>query len=511
MKRTAHYILVVAFFTLQVAAQPASNVNKKELDDYFAQMQTDWNIPSIAIGVVKDGELVYSETFGVKEEGKKQKPDEHTLYAIASNSKAFTATLIAMLVEEGKLSWKDKVVDYLPYFKVYDSWVSKEMTIEDLLSHRSGLGTFSGDIMWYKSGLSSEEIIKKTLHLPKAFDFRAGFGYSNIMYITAGELIKIITGKTWGENVQERILDPLGMSRTIYSPLLLDSKGNYATPHSLRNEQNIPINWVDWEEVAALGGLISSVSDVSKWMIFNMNGGIWESDTLITKSSLSKLWTPFNNFYVNKFSDDPAKMHFRGYGLGWGLSDYYGNLKVAHTGGYDGMITAVTMIPDQNLGVVVLTNGLNSPIRAATNYALDKFLGVETKDWSKELLEKTMARKKSDTRIENMKNSRIENTVPSLPLEGYVGTFISDIHGKINVELVDDELKLSFEHSHELSATLKHWHFDIWELDWDHEHAWFSFGTVGFIMNNQLEIKGLEFDVPNNDIFFYELKPYKVK
>lgn len=511
MKRTALYLLISSLVAIQAYTQSNNKVDKKELNAYFAQMQEDWNIPSIAIGVVKDGKLVYSESFGVKEMGKKEKPDEHTLYAIASNSKAFTATMIAMLVEEGKLSWKDKVVDYLPYFKLYDPWVSKEMTIEDLLSHRSGLGTFSGDIMWYKSDLSSEEIIKKAAHLPEKFDFRAGFGYSNIMYITAGEIIKKVTGNTWGENVQERILDPLGMDRTIYSPQQLDGKGNLATPHSLNDENNVPIDWVDWEEVAALGGLISSVSDVSKWMIFNMNGGIWESDTLIKKSSLSRLWTPYNNFYVNKFSDDPAKMHFRGYGLGWGLSDYYGNLKVAHTGGYDGMITAVTMLPDQNLGVVVLTNGLNSPILAATNYALDKFLGVETKDWSKELLERTNAWKKSDTRIEDRKKSRVENTRPSLPIEEYTGTFISDIYGEIKVDLVGEELKISFEHATELSATLKHWHYDVWEIDWDHEHAWFSFGTVGFTMNNQIEIKGLEFDVPNNDIFFYELKPYKLK
>lgn len=499
-------LLLTVFFSVSVQAQ----VDTEELSTYFSQMQKDWNIPSISIGIVKNGELVYNESFGVKEIGKNEKPDANTLYAIASNTKAFTATMIAMLVEEGKLNWDDKVKDYLPYFELYDPWVSNNLTIRDMLSHRSGLGTFSGDIMWYKSDLTSEEIIRYAANLPKAFDFRAGFGYSNIMYITAGELIKVVTGKTWGENVQERILDPLGMERTIYSPDKLNEKGNYSTPHSLEKGENIPIPWVDWEEVGALGGLISSVSDVTKWMTFNMDQGIWEEDTLVTQFSLNRLWTPHNNFYVNQFSDNPANTHFSGYGLGWGLSDYYGNLKVSHTGGYDGMITAITMIPDQKLGVVVLTNGLNSPIRAATNYALDKFLGVEARDWSADLLKRTEDRKKRDTRIEDAKAKRVLKTKPSLELTNYTGTYMSDIYGEIKVSLDGKQLKLEFEHADDLSATLEHWHYDVWEIIWDNPHAWFSFGTVSFTLDNNLKVKGLEFYVPNNDIFFEELEPYKV-
>lgn len=272
-------LFIIAGQSMLIQAQ--SNVDLKALDAYFTQMVKEWELPSASIGIVKDGKLVFKGNYGVKEIGKKVAPDENTLYAVASNSKAFTSAILGMLVQEGKLKWDDKVRDYLPYFAVYDDWVSEHVTVQDLLSHRVGLGTFSGDNIWYKSNRSAEEIIKSIKYVPQAFDFRAGYGYSNLMYITAGELIKTITGKTWGENVTERILEPLGMDRSIYKLEDLDEKGNYVTPYVYRDGENIKINWVDWETVAATGGLISSVSDMSKWMIFNMNHGIHGKDTYL--------------------------------------------------------------------------------------------------------------------------------------------------------------------------------------------------------------------------------------
>jgi CubicO group peptidase (beta-lactamase class C family) len=221
----------------------AQNVDLQKLDNYFEKTVKDWNIPGMSVGIVKNGEIIFSNGYGVLEVGKPEKPDGNTLYATASNSKAFTSALIAMLVQRGKLNWDDKVQKYLPWFELYDPFVSRETTIKDLLCHRVGLGTFSGDFIWYKSDLTSEEIIKRIKYLEPAFNFRDGFGYSNVMYITAGEIIKQITGKTWGENVQERILDPIKMNRTIYSLKELDEKGNYATPHAFEEEKNLPIRF----------------------------------------------------------------------------------------------------------------------------------------------------------------------------------------------------------------------------------------------------------------------------
>jgi len=510
MKNIFYLIIFNLFLYSGVQAQSGTKVDLKKLNKYYAKMVKDWDIPSASIGIVKKGKLIFKGNYGILEEGKKEKPNEQTLYAIASNSKAFTSAIIGMLVQEGKLNWDDKVKKHLPYFAMYDPWVSEHITIRDILCHRSGLGTFSGDNIWYKSNATSKEIIKHIKHVQQDFEFRAGFGYSNLMYITAGEVIKIITGKTWGENVKERILDPLGMNRTISSVKDLSKKGNFATPHARIKNKNIAIPWVNWDNVAATGGLISSVEDVSKWMIFNLNNGIKGNDTLLSKKTRNIVWTPHNNFQTNH-ADKNFDQHFSAYGLGWNLSDYHGRMKIGHTGGYDGMITAITLIPDEELGIVVLTNGVKSPIGAATNYALDVFLELEEKDWSANHLNRTNKRKEADTRISDRKEKRVLNTTPNILRKNFVGEYNSDIYGKISIIDNSGQLKLVFEHSPLLTASLTHWNYDVWEIHWDHPQAWFSFGTIKINTDNSLKVIGFDFDVPNNDFFFEELKPYKTK
>ena len=507
------FTVLLLFFCLSTVtlAQVESKVDLNELDKYFKKMVSDWDVPSASIGIVKDGELIFTGNYGVMEIGKKESPNEKTLYAIASNSKAFTSAIIGMLVQEGKLNWNDKVKKHLPYFAVYDSWVSEHTTIRDLLSHRVGLGTFSGDNIWYKSDFTTKEIIERIPYVPQAYEFRAGYGYSNLMYITAGELIEAVTGKSWSTNVKERILDPLGMDRTIASVNDLDQMGNYATPHGRTNNKNHPIPWVSWDNVAATGGLISSVEDISKWMIFNLNNGVVEGDTLFSKTTRNMVWTPHNNFMVDHTTPNDFERHFNGYGLGWGLSDYHGKMKVGHTGGYDGMITAVTLIPDENIGVVVLTNGVKSPIMAATYYALDKFLGVEEKNWSEDLLKSYHESEQKDTRIADRKAKRILNTKPTVLPEDFTGTYQSDLCGKIFIRKKDEQLHLEFEHYPQLAATLTHWHYNVWEIHWDYDQAWFDFGTIKINTDHTLEVRGFEFDVPNNDFFFEEIHPIKIK
>lgn len=511
MKPKYIFIALTVFFTSFSQAQKTAKVDVNKIDAYLNQMAIDWEVPSMSVGVVKDGKIVFSKSYGVLEVGKNEKPDSNTLYAIASNSKAFTAALIGMLVQEGKLSWDDKVKAYLPYFEVYDPWVTKEITIRDLLSHRVGLGTFSGDVIWYKSNLSAEEIVKGAKYLPKAFDFRDGYGYSNVMYIAAGEVIRKVTGKPWHEVVKERILNPLGMNRTVTSPDKLSSVGNFATPHGRKDGVNFPIAWENWEEIGALGGLISSVNDVSKWMIFTLDKGIHGKDTLLTSKTYNLLLTPHTNFTVDHTKKNDFNRHFSAYGLGWSLSDYHGNLRIGHTGGYDGMITAITMIPDQNLGVVVLTNGLKSPISAASNYLVDMYTGVKPKDWNKELLTRTNSFEQKDSRVSDRIRKRVLHTQPSFSFDTYVGTYKSAIYGNIFITNENQQLCLRFEHSPHLSAKLSHWHFDVFKIEWDTPHAWLDFGTLKFNFDTNLEIIGLDFDVPNDDIFFEELKPMKVK
>lgn len=506
------FLLVTCFLlNTEMWAQSTPDVDLVALDKYYAKMVKDWDLPGASIGIVKDGELIFSGNYGVKEIGKSEKPNNKTLYAIASNSKAFTSAIIGMLVQKGKLGWNDKVQKHLPYFEMYDSWVSEHITIRDLLSHRVGLGTFSGDNVWYKSTISEEEIIKRIKDVPQAYEFRAGYGYSNLMYITAGEIIKKVTGKSWAENVKEHILSPLGMDRTISGLTELKSKGNFSTPHARKENVNYEIPWVDWDNVAATGGLISSVEDISKWMIFNLNNGIHDGDTLLTANTRNMVWRPHTNHGVDHTSPNDFKRHFNAYGLGWGLSDYHGRMRVGHTGGYDGFITAINLIPDENLGVVVLTNGVKSPIIAATYYALDKFLGAETKDWSAKHLESRNKYEQRDTRIADRKAKRIMNTQPDILQDKFVGNYDSKLGGKINILQKGDKLKLEFEDAPLMSASLTHWHHDVWELHWDHPQAWFSFGTIKINTDNNLKVIGFDFDVPNDDFFFEELKPFKIK
>ncbi len=516
MKHTINLFFLLIAITFSACKQnqttntTTATVDLEKLDAYYSKMVKDWNIPSASIGIVKDGKLVFTGNYGVLEEGKPEQPNQNTLYAIASNSKAFTSALIGMLVQEGKLDWNDKVKKHLPYFSLFnDEWISSEMTIRDLLSHRSGLGSFSGDVIWNKSSLTSEEIIKRAKHLPKAFDFRDGWGYSNLMFITAGEIIKKVSGKTWAENVQERILRPLNMDRTLTSIKELKNKGNFATPHGFKNESNFPIDWVDWSEIGAMGGLISNVEDISKWMIFNLNNGIHKNDTILSAKTRNMVWTPHNNFDVDHTSKNDFNRHFSGYGLAWSLSDYHGKLRVGHTGGFDGMISAITMIPDENLGVVVLTNGMKSPIMAATYHALDLYLGVSKKDWSADMLKEKNESLANDTRISDRKEKRVLDSKPSLALSAYTADYTSDIYGTISISEKDGELRLDFEHSPDLSATFRHWQNDEWEIVWDKKHAWFSFGTVKFKLDANKKVTGFDFDVPNDDFFFEEFKPYR--
>lgn len=510
MLRIGFLFLCTSYIYASLGAQSTNAVDLEELDAYFSKMVSDWDLPGASIGIVKDGALIFTGNYGELEVGKNVAPNEHSLYAIASNSKAFTSAMIGRLVQEGKLNWNDRIRKYLPYFAVYDTWVSEHATVRDILSHRIGLGTFSGDNIWYKSDLSAEEIIKRIKYVPQAYDFRSGYGYSNLMYITAGELIEQITGKSWGENIKEHFLDPLNMTRTIASIKDLEKLGNYATPHARKEETNYAIPWVSWDNVAATGGLVSSVSDLAKWMIFNLNHGISEGDTILSARTRNMVWTPHNNHRIDHTVTNDFGRHFSAYGLGWGLGDYQGRMRVGHTGGYDGMITAITLIPDEDLGIVVLTNGVRSPIMAATYYTIDKFLGIEGKDWSQDYLNRTKKNAVRDTRILDRKNSRVLGTTASVAKKDLIGEYYSKLAGKIVVAEAENQLTLVFENAPLLSATLTHWHHDVWQIHWDHPQAWFSFGTLQINSDNNLRVTGLTFDVPNDDFFFEELKPYRL-
>ena len=490
-------ILLLSLVLSQAIAQSQS----KRIDQLIEKAMDQWNVPGMAVAVVKDGKVVLSRGYGTVEANRTLKVDNETLFAIASNTKGFLSSAIATLVTDGKLRWDDKVKEILPYFELYDPYVTNEVTVRDLLCHRVGLGTFSGDAIWYKSELPASEIIKQVKHVPQAYSFRGGYGYSNLMFITAGEVIRTVTGKSWDAYVKERFFGPLQMSRTITSTNDLDKKGNYAIPHKTKQDINTPIKWVNWDNMSAAGAIISSADDMANWMIMHLNNGVFEGNALLEAEQQNKLWTVQNpfGFTIEDKKEIPGR-HFAGYGLGFGLQDYFGRMMVSHGGGYDGMYSRVVMMPDEQLGIVVLTNSMSGITRPLTYAIVNEFIKEDKRDW----IVSSYEPQQPDERVTNLKRARMKGTQPTLTARKYAGQYFAKMYGDISVKIEGGRLRLYFSHSPDLSATLKHWHNNTWEIVWDETHAWFDFGLATFELNDQLDVSGIKLNVPNGDIFFDE-------
>ena len=498
--------LLLVFFFLDGFSQ----VDVTKIEEYVESSRMDWNIPGMALVIVKDGDIISCRGYGLINADEDRKVDENTLFAIASNTKAFISSSFGVLQDQRKLSLDDKVQKYIPEFQLYDNYASSEANIADLLSHRLGLGTYSGDVIWYKTNYSAQQVIKKTRFVPQTYSFRAGYGYSNLMFIAAGEVIGKVSGKSWDQFVSETFFTPLGMNRTITSIDDLESKGNYATPHKPVGEKSIPIDWVNWDNMGAAGGIISSANDMAKWLIFQLDRGIWENDTILNPKTQNTLWTPHNNFVVNNVDTQADRgTNFAGYGLGWRISDYFGNRMITHGGGYDGMYSQVAIFPEIDLGIVILTNSMKSIATPLRYYIVNAFIEKEKKDWSAEALKHSRQKSRVQKLIESIKDARKINTNPRLDNSAYVGSYSSDMVGRISILENNGKLNLKFDHAPDLSAELIHWHYDTWEIRWDQMHAWFDFGLINFNVDSELSVTGFEFDVPNYDIFFHELKVKK--
>jgi CubicO group peptidase (beta-lactamase class C family) len=483
-------------------------VDLAALDAYFAESGEIFEVPGFAVAIVKDGELVFAKGYGVRELGKADRVDEHTLFAIASNTKAFTAAALAILVDGGKLDWDDRVVEHLPYFQLYDPWVTQEMRVRDLLSHRSGLGTFSGDLLWYGTSYSRTEVIRRARYLEAAGEFRSDYGYSNLMFLAAGQLIAAVTGMSWDEVVEREFFEPLGMRRTVTSVRDLEGMGNVATPHRERDGRVFPLYWYDWDSMAPAGGIISSVADMSRWLRLQLGRGTWEGDTLFSEAAQRTMWTPHISNVVTAGSERLfPTTHFRGYGLGWGLMDYEGRKVMSHGGGYDGMFSRVALVPEEGLGLVVLTNSMTNLPTALTYRILDAYLGAEERDWAERLAAIAEGnRERAAERRAEFEAGRIESTSPSHQLEAYTGTYGGPMYGDATVTVEDGHLVVAFIPNPDLVGDLTHWHYDTFVIEWRQDFAWFDEGTVQFLLDATGEVVEMKIDVPNDDLWFYELE-----
>lgn len=506
-------IAVGALLWCEVGAGQTVKPDPAQLSALIEQARVDWNVPGLSIAIVKDGHVLLASGFGVREIGKPDSVNADTVFAIASNTKAFTAAAIAMLEEEGKIHWDDHVQQYLPWLQLYDPYISAEIRIDDLLCHRSGLGTFSGDLLWWGTSYTPEEVLRRTRHLPPKGRFRSTYGYSNLMFLAAGEVISRTGGKPWADFIQERIVNPVGMSRTVMSVKSLEALGNVASPHKPTLETVTPVPWYNWDTMAAAGGVISSANDMAKWLrVLLDHGKIDDDHRLFSDASSRRMWSLHT---ILPFSEASQKRspttHFKAYGLGWSLSDYKGRMTVSHGGGYDGMYSHVLLVPEENLGVVVLTNSMTGIASALTNTIVDEFLQGEKTDWLTQGLERDR-QNRSDfyQRIKDATTPKAENTQPSHDKQANVGTYRCPLYGDATVSQEDDKLVLRLLPNPELIADLTHLHYDTWVIHWRTQFAWFAEGTIQFVPDSHGVFQELRLDVPNDDLWFDELKLIRV-
>lgn len=515
MKRNFIFVSLILSLLVYTNFVSAQTVEQKltEIDQYANKVLQDWGGPGFAIGIVKEDKVIFAKGYGVRELGKAEKVDENTLFAIASNSKAFTTASLAILIDEGKIkSWDDKVTKYVPDFQMYDPYVTREITIRDLVSHRSGLGTFSGDLLWYQTNYSADEIIRRIRFLKPATSFRSQYGYQNLMFMVAGKVIENVSGKTWSQFVKERILTPLEMTRTTTS--VKDLKDNFASPHNESSGKLAPIVYDNVDNAAAAAALNSSVKEMANWLRLQLGRGNFQGKQIFSKERSGEMWSQniFNAVNPNPPKNAPNQL-FAGYGLGWGLSDYHRKKLVGHSGGLDGMLSYTALIPEENLGLVVLTNSESSAFVVLRNKILDVFLNAEKRDWNSEALERIKQNKINEAEEDKkLVASRVQNTKQSLALKDYIGTYSSELYGDATIAEENGKLVLRLVPAPNFVADLEHWHYDTFQIKWRNSVTYnFPRGFVTFTLDGKGKTDELKIDQPNNDFWFYELELKRTK
>jgi CubicO group peptidase (beta-lactamase class C family) len=371
---------LLLLFILTTVYSASAQISSAAIDSLVEKTLTTFDVPGIAVAVVKDGKIIHARGYGVRSLNTEQKTDAHTLFGIASNTKAFTAGALGILVDEGKLHWDDKVTDYIPEFRMYNPYVTEDFTVRDLLTHRSGLGLGAGDLMFWpdSNNFTKKDIIHNLRYLKQVSGFRTKYDYDNLMYIIAGEVVAKVSGSSWENFIETHILQPLGMTETATSFKTVVNKTNVIDPHA-PVDGKVQVIRRDWSGVAnSAGGIYSNITDMSKWIIMQMNNGKYGdglSKKLFSEEVHEEMWTPQTIIPVHGAS--PYNTHFASYGLGWFLSDVKGYLQATHTGGLAGIVTQITLIPEMKLGIIVFTNQQSgAAFTAITNTIKDSYLGV---------------------------------------------------------------------------------------------------------------------------------------
>ncbi len=520
MNRNSIQHLITILIILAIPLISYGQLTVKEVDRLVEDALEKFNVAGAAVGIVKDGEVFLAKGYGLKSVEGKEKVDARTSFAIASNTKAFTATALAILVEEGKLSWQDRVVEYIPEFKMYNEYVTQNFNIQDLLTHRSGLGLGAGDLQFWPSGsdFTMADLLTNFQYFEPVSAFRTKYDYDNILYMVAGEVILRVSGQSWEDFVQQRILDALGMDHSSTLPVSMSGLENLATPHMEVDGELETIAWFEHDPEktnGALGAILSNADDLSRWMLLQLNEGKYGTSLekqLFTETSQREMWKIHTT--INVRPNPRYRPNFSGYGLGWRLGDMDGKFTVSHTGDLSGMLSKTIMIPELELGVVVLTNsyyGGGGLFNAVSQSILDAYLGLEAYDWTTHYLERHL----NNTGSAAAEVERVWDVVENgdhhgVSIENYLGLYSDQWFGQVEVYLKDGKPWFRSLRSPQLSGPMYHYKANAFAIKWENREldadafAIFSLDEEG--LAQQITMKGvspdLDFSFDFHDLLF---------
>jgi CubicO group peptidase (beta-lactamase class C family) len=440
--------LVCTFLFLQNASSQKEVIPsfvKDSMDSYMQKALADWNIPGVSIAIVKDGKVILSKGYGVRDVDTKIPVDENTLFMIGSNSKAFTAVAVAMLDADKKLSLDDKVTKWIPEFKLNNKAAGEQTIIRDLLCHRIGFKTFQGDFTYWTSNLTRKEVIATMGRIKAEHPFRTTWGYCNAAFLTAGEVIPKASGLQWEDYITKNIFTPLGMTNTLALSKDLPNAANKTTPYTQELDGKlVKIPYCSIDNLAPAGSISSSAADMIKWIGALLNNGKVNDTKVIAPAAIRETWFP--HAIIGNANSLGAKRNFSLYGLGFSLDDYEGRKMVSHDGGVNGYVSSVTLLPSEKLGFVVLTNTDQNAFFQAMRYQLsDAFLGLPYKNYSTLFNQYMAANRKKDLATENkMKDSVALKLPTALALQNYTGNYFNEVYGNMKVVVENNQLRMHF-------------------------------------------------------------------
>jgi CubicO group peptidase (beta-lactamase class C family) len=486
--RTVLAALLLLVLAGLAAPSAQSTAAPPDLDAYVGRVLTVFDVPGLALSIVKDGQVVVAKGYGVRRKGEPAPVEPRTLFGIASNTKVVTAAALGLLVEDGKIEWDAPVIRYLPWFQMWDPYVTRELTVRDLLVHRSGLGLGAGDLLWWPaSNYDRREIVRRLRHLRPATSFRSAYAYDNVLYLVAGEVIEAVSGQSWEDFVSARILRRVGMAGSNVRHSDAARAGNVATPHAPVDGTVRPIKPFDSDNTNPAGGINSSAEDMATWMnTLLAKGRLPDGSRLFSENTYRQLTTLVTPIAI---SDPPPELaslrpNFRGYALGLGVSDYRGRKVLSHTGGLPGYVSKVMMIPDLSFGVAVLTNQESGDAFESIVYRIaDHYLGAPETDW---IASFETARARQQARFADAERksaqARDADSRPSLPLDKYAGTYHDDWYGAIVIEQQAGKLVMRFTRTPSLVGDLEHWQHDTFIARW-HDRELRADAYVTFALN----------------------------